>query len=149
MTGMRREICSRDRINGARAREVLRFLCIGGAATLMDLAVFRLCLHFLPERETICFVIGFALSVLCRFYADKHFTFRERRGTASTQFVLYLASCLLTLLIGVGAFNGFMLFGASAFAGKLLSIPFVTVAGYALFRYLVFRRSARWNAGRF
>ena len=121
--------------------EVVRFLCIGGSATLLDLIVFNLCLLVLPSKETLSFVIGFSTSVLCRFFADKYFTFRAKQGKLPHQFALYLTSCLITLLIGVGVFNVLLCLNFTAFWSKIISIPFVTVAGYFLFKFIVFKKS--------
>jgi putative flippase GtrA len=130
----------------ATAREITRFLCIGGLATLLDLAVFRLALAAIPSKG-LCFVIGFTVSVTARFAADKSFTFKANAGKTSRQFTLYVMSCCATLLIGLGVFNALLLLSFSPMWSKVISIPFVTVAGYLLFKFLVFKQ--RKDQGRF
>lgn len=121
--------------------EVLRFLLIGGSATLLDLLIFRLLLIGLPHSVNACYVIAFTISVVCRFYADKYYTFKERSSkNKSTQFLSYLLSCLATMSIGILFLNFFLLLNLSPFWSKVFSIPFVTVAGYFLFKFFVFKK---------
>lgn len=117
-----------------------RFLITGGLATLLDLAVFVLLGLVLPEQLKLRFVLAFSLSVVCRFLADKSFTFNNRSKRYGSQFLLYACSCVITMLAGLGAFNLALYCGASPFWAKLVSIPCVTVAGFFLFRCIVFRR---------
>lgn len=117
-----------------------RFLVTGGLATLLDLAVFMLLGLVIPEQLKLRFVFAFSVSVACRFLADKVFTFNNSSKLYSRQFSLYVLSCLFTMLVGLGAFNISLHYGASPFWAKIISIPCVTVAGFFLFRFVVFRK---------
>ena len=121
-------------------RQVSRFLLVGGLATLLDIVAFWILNRYIPEFPTVCFVLAFSLSVCSRFIADKRFTFQNAQITYGRQFALYICACVLTLGIGVVTFRFFLWLGVPEIGSKLLSIPFVTVSGFILFRQIVFRR---------
>ena len=128
-----------DQLKGL-LRQAGRFLITGGLATLLDLGIFMLLGLVVPEYLKLRFVAAFSLSVACRFLADKSFTFNNKSSRYGRQFALYLLSCLFTMLLGLGVFKLSLYLGASPFWAKLISIPFVTVAGFVLIRLFVFRR---------
>ena len=123
-----------------KLRQPGRFLLVGGGATLLDLAVFSLLIYFFREKASVCFVVAFVFSVCCRFLADKNYTFRNTGNAYFRQFALYITGCCLTLGVGMTVFTLGLQLGASELWSKLVSIPFVTVAGYLFFRFVVFRR---------
>ena len=81
----------------------------------------------------------FSISVVCRFLADKFFTFRDITANYGRQFTLYIGACVITLLIGLCVFEVLNYLTDLPFLSKIVSVPFVTVAGYVLFRIIVFR----------
>jgi len=118
--------------------EIGRFLLVGLWATLLDYALFWIALWFMPQHEGVCFILGFTISVLCRFLLDKRFTFRNRDKQTARQATLYFGSCLITLAIGFGVFRLGLRLGIGPLPAKIVSIPCVTAGGYLLFRYIVF-----------
>lgn len=118
--------------------EGLRFLLVGGGATALDFLLFWLLVSLWPAHDKVCFVVAFFTSVLCRFFADKLFTFRDKSGRVGLQLPLYFASTGVTLLIGLGIYSLCVWLGCGPLLAKLLSMPFVTAAGYLLFKFLVF-----------
>ena len=119
--------------------EMLRFLLVGGGATLLDLTVFRILQRGFALNPTLCFIAAFTTSVVCRFLADKFFTFRNAEAAYGRQFVLYVCACCITLLVGLLMFEMLKYFTGMPFLSKIISVPFVTLAGYILFRRIVFR----------
>ena len=117
-----------------------RFLVTGGLATLLDLAVFMLLGLVIPEPLKLRFVFAFSVSVACRFLAEQVFTFHDSSTLHHRKYSLYVLAGLFTMLVGLGAFNMSLHYGASPFWSKIISIPCVTVAGFFLFRFVVFRK---------
>ena len=118
--------------------EAARFLLTGAGATALDFLLFWLLVSLFPDRDTACFSIAFFISVACRFFADKRFTFRDPSHKVGLQLPLYFASTLCTLLIGLGVYSLCVRLGCSPLPAKLISMPFVTAAGYFLFKLVVF-----------
>lgn len=119
--------------------EMLRFLMVGGGATMLDLGVFRVLQCSFGVNPPVCFAAAFSISVVCRFLADKFFTFRDITANYGRQFTLYIGACVITLLIGLCVFEVLNYLTDLPFLSKIVSVPFVTVAGYVLFRIIVFR----------
>lgn len=120
-------------------RQSGRFLLVGGGATVLDFMAFVILIQMFPTMPKVCFAAAFTLSVFCRFMADKHYTFQNKSTAYGRQFVLYIAACLLTMTIGIWTFNLSMHLGADEIWSKLISIPFVTLSGFVVFRFVVFR----------
>ena len=118
--------------------EAARFLLTGAGATALDFLLFWLLVSLFPDRDAACFAIAFFSSVACRFFADKRFTFRDSSRGVGLQLPLYFASTLCTMLIGLGVYSLCVRLGCAPLPAKLVSMPFVTAAGYLLFKYLVF-----------
>ena len=119
--------------------EMLRFLMVGGGATLLDLGVFRVLQCGFSVSPPVCFVVAFSVSVVCRFLADKFFTFQNIAANYGRQFTLYIGACVVTLFVGLCVFEVLNYLTDLPFLSKIGSVPFVTVAGYVLFRIIVFR----------
>jgi putative flippase GtrA len=129
--------------------EGLRFLTVGLMATCIDLIVFAILNYFTEVNNSINFIIAFYLSVLCRFFADRNFTFKipwcsDKYGM-SIELLLYIFSCTATMLIGLWSFHAVHWMGCSNMISKIASIPPVTLAGYLLFKFIVFRTKSNVN----
>lgn len=118
--------------------ETGRFLIIGAGATLLDFMLFWGLVRVFPASGKICFAIAFFTSVGCRFFADKLFTFRDGSKKVGLQLPLYVASTVCTMLIGLGVYSLCVRLGSGPLLAKFISMPFVTAAGYILFKFLVF-----------
>jgi len=121
--------------------EFMRFLLTGGFAAILDIAVFKLLITFFPTIVTTCYIISFGIAAVCRFFADKFYTFNNA-GNTRKQFFTYIFSCLLTLGAGILIFNFLILLHLPALWSKVISIPLVTFIGYFLFKILVFKRNS-------
>jgi putative flippase GtrA len=123
--------------------EGLRFLTVGLMATCLDLIVFAILNYFSKMSNSINFIIAFYLSVLCRFFADRSFTFNipwcSDKYAMSIELLRYIFSCTATMLIGLWSFHVVHWMGYSNMISKIASIPPVTLAGYLLFKFVVFR----------
>lgn len=128
--------------------EAARFLLAGAGATALDFLLFWLLVSLFPDRDTACFAIAFFTSVTCRFFADKRFTFRDPSRRVGQQMFLYFASTLCTLLISLGVYSLCVRLGCAPLPAKLISMPFVTAAGYLLFKGMVFSSRAQARSRR-
>jgi putative flippase GtrA len=116
-----------------------RFLIVAAFATLLDVALCTvLCLPFPKE---IAYVVAFVTALLARFCLDRSFTFKSTDPNVAAQFLRYAACCFATLLTGLMIFRTLCQSGVTPLASKLISIPPVTVLGFLLFRFVVFRFS--------
>jgi putative flippase GtrA len=124
-------------------KEMLRFLFTGGLSTALDFALFLSALYVFPEKNNFCFVLAFVCSAACRFIADKFFTFRHRQGNIWRQSAMYIVCAVATLALGTVIFNAGLWWGLSPLLSKIVSVPFVTISGYLLFKIVVFGTVSR------
>lgn len=126
-----------------RLNECFRFLGVGLFATMIDLLTLYVLTKFTSVDKSICFTFSFFLSVSVRFLLDKNFTFqyvcKNRFFTICSLISMYAACCMLTYFLGLLIFRCGLLVGFSVIVSKIISIPPVTVSGYLLFKYFVFK----------
>lgn len=131
---------TRHRTMADRFREIARFLGVGLGATALDMLLFWGLVGILECNETAGYLVAFYTSVICRFFFDQRYTFRNDRANTAIQLRAYAAACTLTALIGIAAFHAALWAGFPPLAAKIVSIPLVTASGYMLFRRIVFTR---------
>lgn len=125
---------------GGRFLEIMRFLGVGLGATILDLLLFWGMVGISECNETIGYLIAFYASIICRFFFDQQYTFRNVKTNTVIQLRAYAAVCTLTAFIGIAVFHAALWVDFSSLVAKALSIPFVTVSGYMLFSRIVFTR---------
>lgn len=126
-----------------RVNEGFRFLSVGLFATLFDILTLHLLNEFTEINKSICFTISFFLSVVARFFLDKNVTFRYVCSNGiciiGSLFFAYVLSCVFTYFVGFLFFRCGLMVGFSVIVSKIISIPPVTISGYLLFKYFVFK----------
>jgi len=132
-----------------RINECFRFLSVGLFSTIIDIFSLHVLNEFTAIDKSICFTLSFFLSVLIRFFLDKNVTFRY---VCSTRFCIlggllfaYVLSCVFTYFVGFLFFRCGLMIGFSVIFSKIISIPPVTVSGYLLFKYFVFKNQIGKN----
>jgi putative flippase GtrA len=105
------------------------------------LVIFLILSSLTQINTQVCFIIAFYLAVLCRFIVDRRLTFGIKFEISGMrrQFVRYLLSCTVTMLVGLAVFHLCLCVGISSIISKIISILPVTITGYVLFRIFVFK----------
>lgn len=70
--------------------QVIRFVIIGGVATSVQYAILIVLVRFASSEPVVASTIGFAISAVLNYLANRRFTFRSRarHGDAVPRFVL-------------------------------------------------------------
>ncbi len=119
-----------------------RFLLIGGWSTLVDCAVLAMLTVWANWDPTPAYIAGFTTSIVSRYFIDRYYTFKHTKMFAAVvwkEFFQYILSCCLAMAIGTVIFYAGIYLELSVALSKIISIPPVTISGYLLFRFLVFR----------
>lgn len=137
----------RDKVNV----EFLLFLCTGALATVIDVAIFHLLTSLTGLNRTLCFIAAFYTAAVCRFWGDRNVTFRTDKraaanGSVAGQLFRYLLVCSGTMAVGIAVYHLARWGGCSNLAGKLVSIPVVTVSGFLFFKLVVFTQRRRMDS---
>lgn len=126
----------------AISKQAIRFLCIGGAITLFDWAMFLLLSKLMSPP--LAFIVSYTVAVLVRFWLDRRITFAVRKGNWSWQLFRYFLSCGITFCISFAAFQTARYFGVPQFPAKVVSTGCGTIFGFCLFKFFVFAQSFVW-----
>ncbi len=126
----------------SRIGEWARFLLIGGWSTILDCAVLAMLTTWANWSPTPAYIAGFTTSIVTRYFIDRFYTFRHAKMFAKVvwrEFFQYIFSCCFAMAIGTVIFYACIYLGFSVAISKIISIPPVTIAGYLLFRFVVFK----------
>jgi putative flippase GtrA len=124
--------------------QAFRLVLAGGAATLVDLSVFKLCV-VMGLHPMLAAVVSFCLAFLTNYFLTRHFVFGEvakQRKKTSAQVFIYFLTCLVSL----GIAQAFILLfhfrlGFDPFWAKVLSVPVVFVWSVISGRFIVFDKA--------
>ena len=145
----------------------LLFLLSGLGSTLLDLMLFSGLILLLDKN--LSYVTSYSICICCRYLFDSRVTFvAQTRAGESSRFVHYFAGNLTIMVFGLGVYNALLLLPLAALLApvisitaflrtmpahklaalfaKLLSVPPVTVSGYFLMKYVVFRNRHRMDS---
>lgn len=120
------------------------FLLSGAFTTVLDLVVFAALLRCV--EGSVAFIVSFSICVLVRFFFDSRISFQQRRWSIRS-FSLYVFVNCSSMFFGLFLYE-ILSMSVGGFVGKILSIPPVTVVGFFLMRYFVFKNKPIENTRR-
>lgn len=117
-------------------RQFLVFLGVGSSCALIDILATKLLL-LAGTHYMLAVSAGFAASVSANYVLHTKLTYRAAfsRGKAVRFAALVLLNCLMTLVLVYLSKN----FLGSVMTGKIISIPVITLNGFFLGKYWVFK----------
>lgn len=117
-------------------RQFIIFIAVGVASALVDMALMQLLLSH-GAVLWLAVAVGFAAGLLVNYLSHTKLTFRStvswRTGTRFAAIVAFNYAMTLGFVHAAQALSG------SALAGKVVSLPFVAVAGFVASRTWVFK----------
>lgn len=126
-------------VHGGGLFEILRFVLVGGLATLVDLSV-TLALVYgadLAEHENIVTTVAFCTAFLVSYFGHRFFTF-QKSGSAVAFLTLALSTLMLRNLI-VWALTEYVVRGIVAL---IVAMALVTVITYVVSKFGIFKGKA-------
>ena len=126
--------------------EVIRYLIVGAVTTLVSLAIFygstRTFLNgYDPVQLQIANVISWTGAVVFAYVVNRRFVFDSRNPHIFREFVAFVGTRVLTLLLDMGVTGGLALILDYNFA-KLIAMVLVTIGNYVVAKLLVFRKKS-------
>ena len=120
-------------------RSLLRFLLVGGSATMMHYAIMGCLINFMTTTISIASAIGYMLSAFYNYWANAHFSFGgNHRHTRS------LPRFFSTALAGL-AINHFVLLAGISFNQQLFTAQLIATVAVLTWNYIV---NATWTFAR-
>jgi putative flippase GtrA len=129
------------------AGELIRFAGVGGVAYVIDLGLFNLMLLGLDWPDLYARIIAAVVAMTVAFFGNRHWTWRERRGSAAAhrQYALYFFFNGIGLLISLAcmwANSGLARIWPQIFGTDLavnIAAMFVGVGLASVFRFFAYR----------
>ncbi len=144
-----------DAILGAlhltKYKEQIMYLFVGGGTTVVDWIIFTILVFALPDLSHLPFfshfpnaieyTVAWAGAVLFAYWASKYFVFESAKKEGFTQFLRFVLSRVLTLILSlVGDFILTGLFHMNEFLAKLIISVAVVIINYITSKLLVFNK---------
>lgn len=125
---------------GRLARQIARFLVIGGSSAAIDFGCYRLLLASLAWSPAAAKGISYLIGMALGFFGNKFWTFESRRRSISEP-VLYVGWYAITLGVNISA-NSLLLAAlgpAAQLAAFLIATALTTVLNFLGLRLIAFR----------
>lgn len=135
----------------ALARTGTKFLLVGGLSTVIEIAVFNLCLLVLGLDIVSAKIIASLVALINAYFGNREWTFRHReRRDRRVEIAWFLAVNVFCLVLGAALVWVGVEFAQTTLQRQLgawgvnlvnlVSIAIVVVVRFILYHYLVFRR---------
>jgi putative flippase GtrA len=121
----------------------LRFLVVGGAATLLNLSIVYTLYHYASVHYALAFAIGYMTGVVFAFTFSKVFAFRSRSKKYAREGGAFFLVYGITLCIGLGIVTLLVHFGLPPMLASVLSIGCTTLLNYLGSKYVAFRHALK------
>lgn len=121
-------------INHSKYGQIVRFLVVGASATLVDLIVSFIFLHFVINNENVVTTIGFAVAFIVSYTGHRYFTFQQH-GSAIKFFALALCMLALRNLIVVGL----VALNIRGMIALIIAIVAVTIITFLVSKFSIFK----------
>ncbi len=119
-----------------------RYLFVGGAAFIADYLTFILFGNFLSIffANAIALSVGFVIS----FYGNKYLVFsakddKKQRYSTKVQMLIYIVLLGVNTLLTFGIISLLISFGADVLIAKVISMFFIVVWNFIIYRYIIFK----------
>lgn len=126
--------------NSAQIIELIKYLIVGGATTVVSLVVYYGCLYLFSIDYRISNVISWVFAVAFAFIANRKFVFNSS-GNVVKEVISFLAVRLFSL----GAETGSMIVAVELMhidkgIAKIIAQVIVVILNYVLGKFVVFRK---------
>lgn len=122
-----------------RHEQILKYLLIGGTASLIDVVLFMVLFNFSGLTEWQAHSISVPTSVLFSFMVNARHNFRTN-DYLLLRLLSFSLVCLLGFFAGYGVIETARSFGVNSNFGKLASLPVVFILQYVLNSRITFRK---------
>ena len=132
------------RLNAGELGRVVRFVLVGGVATLVHVSFALLALHAAGAAPHLANLCGFIVAVVFSYVMHSRVTFRhggsgKGKGTGGSVLPRFALVASLGFVVSSGAVSGFLALGLAESLAVPLAALVVPVASYLANRFWVFR----------
>jgi len=114
--------------------ELIRFVIVGGAATLVDLAVSAILVYTTSLHENIITSIAFITAFWVSYFGHRNFTFKKK-GSAVSFFILAVSTLIIRNVIVLGL----VMCNIRGLIALVIAMVAVTAITYFFAKFKIFR----------
>jgi putative flippase GtrA len=127
-------------IRAGRRDQVSRFVGVGVASALLDLAALRILYGTIGLALPLATLLAFVAAFLMNFSLSRHWTFdRARSGRTRVQLARYFALVAINLIATIVIVTGMTALGINYLPAKVISIVSLAIGNFIVYRDWVFR----------
>lgn len=129
-------------VDAIDVRSKASFLFVGASSALVYYSAVALVYDVIGMRYQVAVSVGYVLSVLFHFFANRHITFRGSGGTFSRQAFRYIALVCINYLITLSIVTAAVeLLRINPYLAVAISILTTMVVSYLLMRHWIFAKA--------
>lgn len=130
-------------------KEVINYVIVGGLTTFVSMILFYgSTWTFLDGEDAfqlqVANVLSWTGAVVFSYFANRIFVFESKKKNILKEFIAFISSRLLTLLLDMGIMWLLSTFlGINYNISKIVAMVLVTIGNYVIGKFIVFRKSKK------
>ena len=130
-------------------KEVINYVIVGGLTTFVSMILFYgSTWTFLDGEDAfqlqVANVLSWTGAVIFSYFANRIFVFESKKKNILIEFIAFISSRLLTLLLDMGIMWLLSTFlGINYNISKIVAMVLVTIGNYVIGKFIVFRKSKK------
>ena len=130
-------------------KEVINYVIVGGLTTFVSMILFYgSTWTFLDGEDAfqlqVANVLSWTGAVIFSYFANRIFVFESKKKNILKEFIAFISSRLLTLLLDMGIMWLLSTFlGINYNISKIVAMVLVTIGNYVIGKFIVFRKSKK------
>ncbi len=130
-------------------KEVINYVIVGGLTTFVSMILFYgTTWTFLDGEDAfqlqVANVLSWTGAVIFSYFANRIFVFESKKKNILKEFIAFISSRLLTLLLDMGIMWLLSTFlGINYNISKIVAMVLVTIGNYVIGKFIVFRKSKK------
>ena len=130
-------------------KEVINYVIVGGLTTFVSIVLFYGSTWTFLDGENafqlqVANVLSWTGAVIFSYFANRIFVFESKKKNILKEFIAFISSRLLTLLLDMGIMWLLSTFlGINYNISKIVAMVLVTIGNYVIGKFIVFRKSKK------
>ena len=130
-------------------KEVINYVIVGGLTTFVSIVLFYGSTWTFLDGENafqlqVANVLSWTGAVIFSYFANRIFVFESKKKNILKEFLAFVSSRLLTLLLDMGIMWLLSTFlGINYNISKIVAMVLVTIGNYVIGKFIVFRKSKK------
>lgn len=125
-------------------KQFLNFICVGIINTVVDISIFTTIIFFFGTQQLniiIFNIFSYSVGVVCSFFLNGRYTFRDKQLTLKKFYKLYASSSFGMVLNTLIVYVLMTIIGINTVISKIFAAFIIVIYNYTLCKKYIFRHS--------